>query len=100
MVDTCVLLDVGTEDAEWFAWSAETLRQLANEAMLVINPVIHSEVSVSSERIEEMESLLGPEVFEYRPIPRKAAFLAGVGFIVLSLPTPGLCFSRGPGSSA
>ena len=31
MVDTCVLLDVGTEDAEWFAWSAETLRQLAQE---------------------------------------------------------------------
>lgn len=81
MVDTCVLLDVVTEDAEWFSWSSEALRQVADEGMLVINPVIYSELSVGFGRIEEIEALLNPEVFEYRPISREAAFLAGKSFL-------------------
>lgn len=81
MIDTCVLLDVVTEDAAWFAWSSEALRQAADDAMVVLNPVIYSELSVGFERIEDLESLFSPEVFEYRPIPREAAFLAGKSFL-------------------
>jgi predicted nucleic acid-binding protein len=81
MVDTCVLLDVITEDATWFEWSAAALRQAADVAMLAINPVIYSELSVGFARIEELELLLSPDVCEYRPIPREAAFLAGKSFL-------------------
>ncbi len=81
MVDTCVLLDIATEDREWFAWSAAALQDAADTAMLVINPVIYSELSVGFSTIEELERLLKPDVFEYRPIPREAAFLAGKCFL-------------------
>lgn len=81
MVDTCVLLDVVTEDPKWSRWSAGMLQQVADAGLLVINPVIYSELSVGFERIEDIEHLFGPEIFEYRAIPREAAFLAGRCFL-------------------
>ncbi len=81
LVDSCVLLDVFTEDAEWFAWSSSALARQADEGTLVINPVVYAEVSIRFARIEELESALTPDVFEYRPIPREAAFLAGKAFL-------------------
>ena len=40
-----VLLDITTEDARWYAWSAEALERAANHRRCVINPVIFAEVS-------------------------------------------------------
>jgi predicted nucleic acid-binding protein len=81
LVDSCVLLDVLTEDPKWFAWSSDALSQQAETGSLVVNPVIYAEVSVRFQRIEELESVLTRDVFEYRPIPREAAFLAGKCFL-------------------
>ncbi len=81
MVDTCVLLDVVTEDRNWFEWSAGALQEAGDNAMLVVNPVIYSELSVGFARIEDLEALLSPDLFDYRPIPREAAFLAGKSFL-------------------
>jgi len=81
LVDTCVLLDVATEDPKWGDWSAQALEDAAERGPLVINAVIFSELSVGFERIETMQSILDPRVFEYRPIPREAAFLAGKAFV-------------------
>jgi hypothetical protein len=80
MIDTCVLLDVVTEDPKWFEWSSAALAEAANTGNLVINPVIYSELSVGFEKIETLEDLLDPGLFQYRPIPREAAFLAGKAF--------------------
>ncbi len=81
MVDSCVLLDVFTEDPKWFQWSSSSLARQADAGGLVINPVIYSEISVRFDRIEELEAILTPDAFEYRPIPREAAFLAGKCFL-------------------
>ena len=81
LVDSCVLLDVFTEDAKWFDWSSAALSHQADQGMLIINPIVYSEISVRFERIEELEAILAPEVFEFRPIPREAAFLAGKCFM-------------------
>jgi predicted nucleic acid-binding protein len=80
-VDSCVLLDVFTGDSVWYEWSSSTLPQQAEAGMLVIDPVIYSEVSVRFAGIEELEEALASGVFEYRPIPREAAFLAGTCFV-------------------
>jgi len=80
MIDTCVLLDVVTEDPGWCDWSSRVLAEAAERGTLVINAVIFSELSVGFERIETMQSILDPRVFDYRPIPREAAFLAGKAF--------------------
>lgn len=81
LVDSCVLLDVFTEDPQWFAWSSASLAEHADRGMLVVNAVIYAEVSIRFARIEELESVLTPDVFEFRPISREAAFLAGKCFL-------------------
>jgi predicted nucleic acid-binding protein len=81
MVDSCVYLDIFTQDSKWFAWSARALADAAEQGVVVMNPVIYAEISIRFERIEELEELLPRDVFEHRPIPREAAFLAGKSFV-------------------
>ena len=55
LVDSNVLLDVFTEDSDWFDWSSTTLAESAENDLLYINPIIYSEISVGFNRIEELE---------------------------------------------
>jgi predicted nucleic acid-binding protein len=80
LVDSNVLLDILTEDAEWFDWSSATLARCAETGTLVINPIIYAEVSIRFQRVEDLDAALGPE-FERRALPWPAAFLAGKAFI-------------------
>lgn len=81
MVDSCVFLDIFTRDPRWYEWSSKTLAETANKDSIVLNAVIYGEVSIRFEKIEALESLLPSDLFEYRPIPREAAFLAGKCFV-------------------
>lgn len=81
LVDSNVLLDVLEEDALWYEWSSTQLQKAADNSNLVINPIIYAEVSVGFNRIEEFEAVLSQDVFQRRPIPYEAAFLAGKCFI-------------------
>jgi predicted nucleic acid-binding protein len=81
MVDSNVLLDVLTEDDRWLNWSSRTLEEYAEDHTLVINPMIYAEVSISFERIEEVDAALPEDVFRRSPIPLEAAFLAGKCFV-------------------
>jgi len=81
MVDSCVLLDIFTEDDRWGRWSAGAVAGAVDRGELIVNPVIYAEVSIGFDRIEDLESALPADVFEYRPIPREAAFLAGKCFL-------------------
>lgn len=81
LVDSNVLLDVLTDDPEWFAWSAAQLDACAARAELCINPVIYSEVSVGFERIEELDEALAPDAFIRLSLPWEAGFLAGKAFL-------------------
>lgn len=40
LIDSNVILDIATDDPVWGAWAAETLAQVTNESLLVINPLI------------------------------------------------------------
>ena len=80
-VDSNVLLDVMTEDPEWFAWSSETLARCADQSTLVINPVVYAEVSIRIGAIEDLEAALPKSIFQRRDIPWEAAFLAGKCFL-------------------
>ena len=81
LVDSNVLLDIIEEDTTWFEWSSRNLQQMADRSILIINPVIYSELSVGFQQIEELEAALPPDMFERRPIPWEAAFLAGKCFV-------------------
>lgn len=81
LVDSSVLLDVLTEDAKWFRWSAGALEAEAESSVLAINPIIYGEVSVRFERIEDVEEAFPPDLFQRTQLPWEAAFLAGKCFV-------------------
>lgn len=80
LVDSNVLLDIATEDPAWLEWSAGTLAREAEHSVLVINPLIYSEVSVGFRRVEDLESALPADRFRRESLPWEAAFQAGKAF--------------------
>ena len=81
LVDTCVLLDVLTQDDKWLSWSSRALEQAADTGPLVINPIIYAEVSAGFGRIEDLDRALSPDYFVRAPLPWPAAFLAAKCFV-------------------
>lgn len=81
LVDSNVILDIVTEDAEWLDWSASALARRADRGPLVVNPVIYAEVSAGFERIEDVEAALPEDYYVRQPLPWEAAFLAGRSFV-------------------
>jgi predicted nucleic acid-binding protein len=81
LVDSSVLLDIATQDAEWFVWSSRALETAANESVLVINALIYAEVSVRYRKIEDLENAIPSNVYRREPLPFEAAFLAGKAFL-------------------
>ena len=81
LVDSNVLLDVATDDPVWRAWSGEILERMADEAVLVINPLVYAEVSVGFDDIETLEDALPADLYRREDLPYEAAFLAGKVFL-------------------
>lgn len=81
LVDSNVILDVATDDPVWGNWSSKVLARSADEAILVINPLVYAEVSIGFERIEELEDVLPVSMFRRDALPYEAAFLAGKCFL-------------------
>jgi predicted nucleic acid-binding protein len=81
LVDSNVILDILTADRRWFGWSNDMLTSLSVTNQLVINPIVYAEVSISFDRIEDLENVLDPRLFRRDQIPWEAAFLAGKCFL-------------------
>ena len=81
LIDSNVLLDIMTEDAQWFAWSATSIERAADRYRLVVNPIIYAEVSSRYSRIEDLDVALPRTSFDREAIPYEAAFLAGKSFL-------------------
>jgi len=48
--------------------------------MLIINPIIYTEISISFKNIEDLEDILPASFFKREEIPYEACFLAGKAF--------------------
>ena len=81
LVDANVILDIRTEDPQWFDWSARALADAAEHLELAINPIIYAEVSVDADRIEELDDELPLSDYRRLPLPYEAGFLAGKAFL-------------------
>jgi predicted nucleic acid-binding protein len=80
LIDSNVLIDILTEDEEWFDWSSSMLEAAAHEGPVVINPLVYAEVSVAFRRIEELDEALPRAYYRREDLPWAAAFLAGHAF--------------------
>ena len=81
LVDSNVLLDVLTEDEEWFDWSSHMLARMAETDRLVINPLVYAEVSLGFERIEDLDRAVPRDYLTREALPWEAAFLAARAFL-------------------
>jgi predicted nucleic acid-binding protein len=80
-VDSNVILDLFTENEEWFDWSASMLSRAAENGRVVINPIVYAEVSMGFDRIEEVDAALPDAYFAREPLPWEATFLAARAFL-------------------
>ena len=56
LVDSCILIDVLADDAQWADWSLDQLEHCAALGPLVINPLILAELSPRFERANDLEA--------------------------------------------
>src|SRR5688572_7974927 len=80
LVDTDVVVDVWTDHAEWYGWSAAQLRAQAQVHELAINPIIYAELSLSYDSIDTLDARVADLELELLELPRAALFLAGLAF--------------------
>ncbi len=81
LIDSCVILDLLTNDPKWANWSESILEQYSQTNTLYINSIIYTELSMGFNKIEELEEAilqLGVKVIE---MPREALFLTGKAFL-------------------
>jgi hypothetical protein len=81
LVDSNVVLDIFLDDPRWAEWSESVLNKYNEIAILYINSIIYSEVSIGFQRIEELESAIHRAGFQILEIPREALYLAGKAFL-------------------
>ena len=77
LVDSNILIDIATNDPEWSEWSANALAEAAESHVLIINPIIYSEVSIGYSTIEGLNLALPSQIYRRDQLPWEAGFLAG-----------------------
>jgi len=80
-IDSCVLLDLFTNDLNWAGWSENILEQYSVTNTLYINSIVYTEVSIGFNKIEEVEAAISKLGIKVLEIPREALFLAGKTFL-------------------
>ncbi len=81
LIDSCVLLDLFTNDQNWGEWSENILEKYSLTNTLYINSIVYSEVSIGFNKIEEVEQAIFELDIKVLEIPREALFLAGKTFL-------------------
>ncbi|HWE83609.1 MAG TPA: type II toxin-antitoxin system VapC family toxin [Terracidiphilus sp.] len=76
-MDSNILLDIATNDPDWGDWSVHALAECADQATLIINPIVYAEVSIGYATIEALDTALPISSYARRPLPWEAGFLAG-----------------------
>ena len=76
-IDSCVLLDLFTDDPTWGEWSESILEKYSQTNTLYINSIVYTEVSIGFKKIEDLEQAITELEIKVLEIPREALFLTG-----------------------
>lgn len=80
LVDSNILFDIVTDNAEWFEWSRTALEQAEIQGPLGINDVVFAEFSVRYRTLQEVETAVDNLGLTRLPMPPSSLFLAGKAF--------------------
>lgn len=81
LIDSCVLLDLFTNDTNWAEWSESMLEKYCQTNTLYINTMIYTELSIGFKKIEELDDTITELEMKVLEIPREALFLTGKVFL-------------------
>jgi len=81
LIDSCVLLDLFTNDENWADWSESILEHYSQTNTLYINSIIYTEISIGFKKVEEVEGAIDKLAIKVLEIPREALFLTGKAFL-------------------
>ena len=81
LIDSCILLDLFTNDPKWGDWSENILGKYSQTNTLYINSIVYTEISIGFEKIEELEKAIYQLDIKVLEIPREALFLTGKAFL-------------------
>ncbi|HHP7230273.1 MAG TPA: type II toxin-antitoxin system VapC family toxin [Xenococcaceae cyanobacterium] len=81
LIDSCVLLDLFTDDPNWAQWSESMLEKYSQTNTLYINSMVYTEISIGFKKIEEVEEAMTQLEIKVLEIPREALFLTGKVFL-------------------
>jgi len=81
LVDTSVLVDVLRGEEPWASWSREQLARASDESIVVVNPIVYTELSIGYETVEALDEALSPLLIEREPLPFPAGFVAGRAYL-------------------
>ena len=80
LVDANILIDLFTNDPDWYDWSRTALLEAAAREQLGINPIIYAEVSIAFTDVAKLDAALAPLELVYCELPYAACFLAGKAY--------------------
>jgi len=80
-IDSCVLLDLFTDDKDWGEWSENILEKYSQTNTLYINSIVYTEISIGFKKIEEVEKAISELNIKVLEIPREALFLTGKAYL-------------------
>jgi predicted nucleic acid-binding protein len=80
-VDSCILLDLFTDDFTWGGWSENILDRYSQTNTLYINSIVYTEISIGFTNIEEVEKAISALDIKVLEMPREALFLTGKVFL-------------------
>lgn len=75
-IDSCVLLDLIENDAEWADWSQSQLEKAANRGRMVINAIVYAEIANSFATEADIDAFIRATELQLKPIPRGSAWIA------------------------
>ena len=76
LVDTCVLIDISADGADWRDWSLRQLASWSERGPLLINPIVFAEWCSDFESHEDASTAQTEFGLQWTEIPRTALFLA------------------------
>jgi predicted nucleic acid-binding protein len=80
LVDSNVLIDIWTDDPQWYDWSLTRLNEAGRSGPLLINDVIYAESSVGFLNSEDFDVALVKAKVTVAPMPLLALFQAAKAF--------------------
>jgi predicted nucleic acid-binding protein len=80
LVDTNILLDLATDDSDWFDWSLSAIEEAASVGPLYINAIVFGELAARYASVKELNDFVATAGVGFVDLPREAAFLAAKAF--------------------